>query len=120
MLNSEGERGKSNAMGLRCTALGLLPAMRHVERGRNFKQSEKLIQAYCKTVEKKIETDSQLRRKLFRRGYTYIYFVLGSPPKLKTSLSEWRNESHPAWLPLFFFGASLPSQQRSFLLLAQE
>lgn len=53
---------------------GLFPAMRHVEGGRNFKQSEKPIQAYCKTLEEKqSETDSQLGRKLCSEGVTHTF-----------------------------------------------
>lgn len=67
-------KGKNNATGLRCKALGLLPAMRHVERGKNFKKSEKLIQAYCKTLEERQrETDSQLRRQLCSEGVTHTF-----------------------------------------------
>lgn len=49
-------------MDIRDVALGLLPATRCKERGRDFKHSQKLVQTYCQTLKKSKETATQLRK----------------------------------------------------------
>lgn len=62
-------KGKNNAMGLRWA----VPCHETCGRREEF-QSEKPIQAYCKTLEEKqSETDSQLGRKLCSEGVTHTF-----------------------------------------------
>lgn len=74
VLNSEGEREKIMQQVSDAKPLGCSLPWDTWKEGRISKKSEKLIQAYCKTLEERQrETDSQLRRKLCSEGVTHTF-----------------------------------------------